>query len=95
MIKAYNLAENNSQQYVQEESIRAALFAAYGLFDNSLIVRAKVGFDTTDYGLYAQGDKVGAQLLTFQLSGDERNRLNSEFDSSLFLGLDLIYRMDL
>jgi hypothetical protein len=94
-IKAYNITEDNANQYVQEESIRFGLFAAYGFLDNTLIARAKVGLDTTDYGLYNQGDTVGAQILTFQVSGDDRTRLNQEFDSSLFYGLDLIYRFEL
>lgn len=94
-VKAYNLQETDSQFYVQEESIRFGLYAAYAFFDNAMILRGKVGFDTTDYGVYNQGDTVGAQVLTFQVSGDDRTRLNKEFDSSLFLGLDLIFRTDL
>lgn len=94
-IKSYNLSETNSDFYVQEESIRFALFTSYGFLDNSLILRLKAGLDTTDYGLYAQGDTVGLQILTLQVNGDTRNRLNAEFDSSLFFGLDLIYRLDL
>lgn len=94
-IKSYNLSASNSLLYVQEESIRFALFAGYAFMDNTLFVRGKVGLDTTDYGLYAQGDTIGAQLLTFQLGGDDRNRLNSEFDSSMFYGVDLVYRLGL
>lgn len=94
-IKSYNLSEFNSDFYVQEESIRFAMYAALGLLDNSLILRGKVGFDTTDYGLYNSSDKVGVQVLTIQVSGDDRNRLNSEFDSGVFFGADLIYRFDL
>ncbi|KQC32751.1 hypothetical protein AAU57_05020 [Nonlabens sp. YIK11] len=94
-IKAYNLQETDSQFYVQEESIRFGLYAAYAFFDNTMILRGKVGYDTTDYGLYNQGDTVGAQILTFQVSGDDRTRLNTEFDSSIFFGLDLIWRTDL
>ncbi|NJM78483.1 MAG: hypothetical protein HC854_00485, partial [Flavobacterium sp.] len=84
-----------SDFYVQEESIRFAMYAAYGFLDNALILRGKVGFDTTDYGLYNANDKVGLQVLTVQVSGDDRNRLNSEFDSGVFFGADLIYRFDL
>ena len=94
-IKSYNLSEFNSDVYVQEESIRFALYAALGLMDNSIILRGKVGFDTTDYGVYDSNEKVGAQVLTFPLSTDKRNRFNSEFDSSLYLGFDAIYRFDL
>lgn len=91
-IKSYNLSEVDSAFYVQEESIRFSLFAAYGFMDDTLIVRGRVGLDTTDYGTYAQGDKIGAQILTFQVSGDDRTRLNSEFDSAPFVGVDLIFR---
>lgn len=94
-IKSYNLGEFNSQNYAQEESIRFSLYGAFGLADNSLILRGKVGFDTTDYGLYNSKQKVGVQVLTFPLSTDKRNRINAEFDSSLFLGFDAIYRFDL
>lgn len=94
-VKSYNLGQTNSLAYVQEESIRFSLFTAYGFMDNALIVRGRVGFDTTDYGLYNQGDEVGLQILTFQVGGDDRNRLNSEFTSSVFVGMDLIFRADL
>lgn len=94
-IKSYNLSDTNSNFYVQEESIRFSAYAAYGFLDNSLIVRGKIGYDTTDYGLYNANDTVGVQVLTVQLSGDDRNRLNSEFDAGIFVGADLIYRFDL
>ncbi|WP_396162179.1 DUF6268 family outer membrane beta-barrel protein [Flavobacterium sp.] len=94
-IKSYDLDGINSDLYTQEESIRFALYAALGLMENSIILRGKVGFDTTDYGVYNSNEKVGAQVLTFPLSTDKRNRLNSEFDSSLYIGFDAIYRFDL
>ena len=83
-IKSYNLSEFNSGFYVQEESIRFAMYASYGLLDNALLLRAKVGLDTTDYGLYSSDDTIGVQVLTVQLGGDDRTRLNSEFASGLF-----------
>lgn len=92
-IKSYNLSESNA--YVQEESIRFGLYGSYALLDNSLIVRAKAGFDTTDYGVYNENDRIGGQVLTFPLSGDDRTRLNSEFDAALYVGAELLYRFDL
>ncbi|MFD2562240.1 hypothetical protein [Aquimarina rubra] len=94
-VKSYNLVGGSTNVYVQEESVRAALYGSYGLFNDSLLLRAKLGFDTTDYGVYAVNDKVGVQVLTFTLNKDNRTRLNNEFDSNLFLGLDLIYRFDI
>ncbi len=92
-VKSYNLAQRNSDFYVQEESIRFNLFAGFELIDDELLVRGKLGFDTTDYGVYNAGDTVGTQVLTIAVGGDDRERLNPEFDSSLFVGFDLVYRI--
>lgn len=94
-VKSYNLSQFESLEYIQEESIRFSLFAAYGFLDDTLILRGRVGLDTTDYGQYAKGDTIGLQVLTFQVSGDNRDRINSEFDSAPFVGLDLIFRAGL
>ncbi len=97
-VKAYNLGQYQqsvNNLYVQEESIRFGLYLSYAMLKDQLQLRAKVGFDTTDYGLYEQNDVVGAQVLTFQLSGDDRTRLNNEFDSALFFGFDIFYRLGL
>ena len=94
-IKSYNLGGFDRDFYVQEESIRAALYFSYSTLDETLLLRAKAGLDTTDYGLYRANDVVGVQILTFQTNGDNRTRLNNEFDSSLFFGLDIIYRLGL
>lgn len=93
-IKSYNLSENNGDFYIQEESVRFALYAAYGFMDNALLLKARAGYDTTDYGLYNSDDTIGGQLLTFPLAGDDRNRLNPEFEGALYVGADLIYRFD-
>lgn len=94
-IKSYNLSASNSAFYVQEESIRFGMYASYAMKENSLIFRAKIGYDTTDYGLYNQNDTVGLQVLTIQVSGDNRNRLNTEYIAAPFVGGDIIYRFDL
>ncbi len=94
-VKSYNMNGGLDGTYVQEESIRFGFYASYAMLDKSLILRLKAGLDTTDYGLYQTGDRVGAQVLTIQLSGDDRTRLNNEFDSSPFVGADLIYRLGL
>lgn len=93
-IKSYNVG-GDLDGYVQEESIRFGFYAGYSFLKDQLILRAKAGLDTTDYGLYRTNDTVGAQILTFQVEGDDRLRLNKEFASSVFLGLDVIYRLDL
>ncbi|MFT4942890.1 MAG: hypothetical protein ACI8RH_000627 [Flavobacteriales bacterium] len=93
-VKSYNLSEANSDFYVQEESIRFSAFAAYGFLDDMLILRARVGLDTTDYGVYNKNSNSIVQVLTAQI-GDERARENSEFSAAPFVGLDLMFRVDL
>lgn len=95
-IKSYNLSQfAEDDLYVQEESIRFSTYLSYGFFKDMFIVRGRVGLDTTDFGLYEQGDTVGVQVLTFQVGGDDRNRQNSEFDTAPFVGIDLIFRTGL
>lgn len=94
-VKSYAVNSRENDLYVQEESIRFSLFAQHELIDDQLVLRAKIGLDTTDYGLYNIGDEIGAQVLTFELGGDDRNRLNSEFDTGLFFGFDLFWRTGL
>jgi len=96
-IKSYNMGGAIMDTYVQEESIRFGFYAGYSMLNDQLILRAKAGLDTTDYGWYETGDTVGAQILTVALGGDDRTRINgnTEFASSLFLGFDAIYRLDL
>jgi hypothetical protein len=94
-IKSYNMGGDVLDTYVQEESIRFGFYAGYSMLNDQLILRAKAGLDTTDYGWYNTGDTVGAQILTVAVGGDDRIRLNNEFDSSIFVGFDIIYRLDL
>lgn len=94
-VKSYDLSQNIGEFYVQEESIRTAMYLSYAFLDKALILRAKAGLDLTDYGQFNTGDKIGAQLLTTPLSGDNRNRLNPEYQTSFYVGIDLIYRFDL
>lgn len=94
-VKAYHLSQDNGGFYVQEESIRVGAYVSYGFLDNSIILRLRAGYDTTEYGLFNTGDMIGAQVLTFPVSGDGRNRLNPDFNGAFYFGGDLIYRFDL
>ena len=96
-VKSYNLSnERNSEFYVQEESIRLSAFAAYGFLNDMLIVRARVGLDTTDYALYDKDAVSVVQVLTKQIGNrKDEDRRNSEFAAAPFVGLDFIFRVGL
>ena len=94
-VKSYDLSANNEASYIQEESIRAGAYLAYGFFDNAFIFRVRGGYDTTQYGWYNSNDIIGGQILTTPISGDNRTRLNPEFTGGFYVAGDLIYRFDL
>ena len=96
-VKSYNLSnERNSDFYVQEESIRLSAFAAYGFLNDMLVVRARVGLDTTDYALYDKDAASVVQVLTKQIGNrKDVDRRNSEFAAAPFVGLDFIFRVGL
>ena len=96
-VKSYNLSnERNSDFYVQEESIRLSAFAAYGFLNDMLIVRARVGLDTTDYALYDKNAASVVQVLTKQIGNrKDADRRNSEFAAAPFVGIDLMFRVGL
>jgi hypothetical protein len=96
-VKSYNLSnERNSDFYVQEESIRLSAFAAYGFLNDMLVVRARVGLDTTDYALYDKDAASVVQVLTKQIGNrKDTDRRNSEFAAAPFVGIDLMFRLGL
>ncbi len=76
--------------YVERKTIDVSAFGNFHLFDN-IFMEARLGYSISrDYGLYAKDDKVdlGLPLVNF---GDDRIRLNEEFDGGAFVHLRLIY----
>ena len=95
-VKSYNLTGDNEDFYAQEESIRLSAFAAYGFLNDMLIVRARVGLDTTDYALYDKNAASVVQVLTKQIGNrKDTDRRNSEFAAAPFVGIDLMFRVGL
>ena len=93
--KSYDLSDEVINAYAHENSIRMGAYLAYGFMDGAFILRLRGGYDLTRYGLYDSGDPVGAQVLLWSVSGDNRNMLNSRFVPDPYIGGDLIYRFDL
>ncbi|MBI9054015.1 MAG: hypothetical protein JEY96_09380 [Bacteroidales bacterium] len=76
--------------YVDRRSIDLSLFTNVHLWDN-IFFEGRVGYSVSkDYGLYDEDDKIdlGMPLVNF---GDDRVRLNQDFDGSPFVHLRLKY----
>ena len=86
--RIYEISYENA--YVERKVIDVSAFGNFHLFDN-IFMEARAGYSLSrDYGLYANDDKVafGMPLVNF---GDDRTRLNEEFDGGAFVHLRLIY----
>jgi hypothetical protein len=93
--QSYNISKPYAEYYVKEASIRTSLYASYGFLKNAIILKGRAGLNITDYSLFNAYDKLGAEILIFTLSKDDRSRLNPKYKPSFYFGIDLMYRFDL
>jgi hypothetical protein len=76
--------------YVDRRSIDVSAFTNVNLFDN-IFMEARAGYSLSrDYGIYAEDDKIDLGLPLVNI-GDDRTKLNDEFEGSPFIHLRLIY----
>ncbi len=86
--RIYEVSYENA--YVERKVIDVSVFGNFHLFDN-IFMEARAGYSLSrDYGLYAENDKVALGLPLVNI-GDDRTRLNEEFDGGAFVHLRLIY----
>lgn len=90
---SYKIGEDNyPDHYIDRRSIDLSLFSNIHLFDN-VFMEARLGYSLSkDYGLFDSGDEIslGVPLYNF---GDDRTRLNQEYDPSMFFLVKLIYNL--
>jgi hypothetical protein len=69
-------------------------FAGYLQFnalEESVLLRAKVGYSSNNYEMYAAGDKMDLGVSAFSF-GDDRTQLNPSLNGGVFLKFEAIYR---
>jgi hypothetical protein len=88
---SYRINEQNYENfYVDRRSIDVSAFTNIHLFDN-VFFEGRVGYSLSrDYGLFAEDDKIDLGLPLVNI-GDDRTRVNEEFDGSPFVHLRLTY----
>jgi len=93
--RSYNLkTENQPNFYVDQSSIEFSAYTQFNLLNESVLLRGKLGYATSNYEVYAANEKIdlGIPLIAF---GDERTLLNPDISGGVFLKFEAIYRFHL
>ena len=85
---------DQSQAYVDLSSLDFAAYVQFNTLQKSVLLRAKVGYSTSNYEVYADGDEVDLGLSAFTF-GDERAQLNPDISGGAFLKFEAIYRFQI
>ena len=91
--RSYNISQETSTPvYVDQRPIEASTYIQFGLAENSILLRAKLGYSSNTNEVYAQGDQLNYRVSAFSF-GDNRTQLNSDILGSVFLKFEAIYRI--
>jgi hypothetical protein len=90
--RSYKLSLNNVPgQYVDQSSLELLGYVQFNTFKNSVLIRAKVGYATSNYEVYTEGDKIDFGLSAFSF-GDNRTQLNPDISGGLYVKFEAVYR---
>jgi hypothetical protein len=93
--RSYNLNQGTlPKQYVDQSSLEFLGYLQFNTLKNSLLIRAKAGYATSNYEVYADGDTIDFGLSAFSF-GDNRTQLNPDISGGLLLKFEAIYRFHL
>ena len=93
--RSYNLNQGTlPKQYVDQSSLEFLGYLQFNTLKNSLLIRAKAGYATSNYEVYEDGDTIDFGLSAFSF-GDNRTQLNPDISGGLLLKLEAIYRFNI
>ena len=93
--RSYNVHyENTPTLYADLSSLEFAGYLQLNALEESVLIRAKVGFSSNDYEMYAEDDKMDLGISAFSF-GDDRTQLNPSLNGGVFLKFEAIYRFHL
>ncbi|GAB5398512.1 MAG: hypothetical protein Aureis2KO_00970 [Aureisphaera sp.] len=92
--RSFNIDENDANVYADLSSLEFAAYLQFNAVEKSLLLRAKFGYASNDYEVYAQGEKIDLGLAAFSF-GDDRTQLNPTIRGGFFLRFEAIYRFNL
>lgn len=85
---------SESSAYVDVSSLEFAGYVQFNVLQKSILLRAKLGYATSDYEVYADGDTIDLGVSAFSF-GDDRTQLNPDLNGGIFLKFEAVYRFHL
>lgn len=93
--RSFNITEENvPESYVDLSSLEFAGYVQFNTYENSVLLRAKLGYSSNDYEVYTQEDNIDFGISAFSF-GDDRIQLNPTINGGVFLKFEAIYRFQL
>ncbi|SRX73176.1 DUF6268 family outer membrane beta-barrel protein [Aequorivita antarctica] len=90
--RSYNVHyENLPTLYADLSSLEFASYLQFNALEESVLLRAKLGYSSNNYEMYAEGDKIDLGISAFSF-GDERTQLNPSLNGGIFFKFEAIYR---
>lgn len=93
--RSYNVHYDNAPTlYADLSSLEFAGYLQFNALKESVLLRAKLGYSSNDYEMYAEGEKMDLGISAFSF-GDDRTQLNPSINGGVFLKFEAIYRFHL
>lgn len=90
--RSYNVHyENAPTLYADLSSLEFSGYLQFNFLEDSALLRAKLGYSSNDYEMYAEGDKMDLGISAFSF-GDDRTQLNPSLNGGIFFKFEAIYR---
>jgi len=90
--RSYNVHyENSPTLYADLSSLEFAGYLQFNALEESVLLRAKLGYSSNNYEMYAEGEKMDLGVSAFSF-GDDRTQLNPSLNGGVFFKLEAIYR---
>lgn len=90
--RSFRFQDDDKQKfYADLNSIKLSAYLQWNTFNESLLLRAKLGYSSDNYSVYNENQKIGLGLSAFKF-GDNRTQLNPDLQGSPFFKIEAVYR---
>ncbi len=92
IVRSFNLKQKNEPSlYIEKNPLEFSSYIQFNALPKKVLLRAKIGYTTNTYEVYADNEKVDLMLPLVGI-GDDRTQLNPVMSGGLFIRLEAIYR---
>ena len=88
--RSFHLDEDPTT-YVEQNPLEFSSYIQFNALQNSILLRAKIGYSSYENEVYAEGDKVDVRISAFNF-GDDRTQLNPDITGGVFFKIEALYR---